>query len=171
MRDRSSSVKAEAVSGQPHQGLNVLLDAWSVDRAIGDLLTRAISPSGLTADEFAVYSLLARQGPLTPSQLAEQMAAPPTTVSSYVTRFEARGHITRERNPRDGRSYRISLTSEGRRSHRRAAELFRPARQAVEEALGAAEPGVRQALAQLREAVDVVRAGTASEPGTPEALT
>ena len=106
MRGRSTSGTVPPVSGQPHQGLNVLLDAWSVDRAIGDVLTRALSPSGLTADAFTVDSLLARQGRLTPSHLAEQMAAPPTTVSGYVTRLEAHRHITRERNARGVVPYR-----------------------------------------------------------------
>lgn len=160
MRDRSSSVKAP-VAAQPHQGLNVLLDVWSVARAVSELLNTALAPSGLTADEFAVYSLLARQGPLTPSQLAEQMATPPTTVSSYLTRFERRGHVVRERHPHDGRSYRVSLTDEGRRRHRRAAALFRPVRQGVENALGSDEAAVRESLGRLRVALDDVRAGDA----------
>ena len=161
MRDRSSSVKTPEAVAQPHQGLNVLLDVWSVARAVSDLLNDALVPSGLTADEFAVYSLLVRQGPLTPSELAEQMATPPTTVSSYVARFERRGHVVRERHPRDGRSYRVRLTDSGRASHRRAADLFRPLRHEVERALGGDEPAVRDALARLRGALDDVRAGDA----------
>lgn len=156
MRDRTSSVKASSPPAQAHQGINVLLDVWSVSRAASGLLNAALAPSGLTGDEFAVYSLLARQGPLTPSELAGQMATAPTTISSYISRFERRGHVRREPHPRDKRSYRIRLTASGRRTHRSAAELYRPLLQGVVEALGPAEPAVRDALGQLRASLDQV---------------
>ena len=54
------------------------------------------------------------------------MAAATTTVSSYVKRFERRGHITRTPNAEDGRSYRLELSAAGRDAHRHAGELFAP---------------------------------------------
>jgi DNA-binding MarR family transcriptional regulator len=85
------------------------------------------------------------------------MAAPPTTVSSYVKRYEARGHVEREPNPADGRSYRIKLTPAGRRAHRSAAKLFIPMRTRVEEGLGARATEVREALLTLRSVLDDIR--------------
>lgn len=167
MRVRTSSVKTSDPPAQAHQGINVLLDVWSVSRAASGLLNAALAPSGLSADEFAVYSLLARQGPLTPSELAEQMATAPTTISSYVSRFERRGHVRREPHQRDGRSYRIRLTPSGRRTHRSAAEMFLPVLQGVVEALGPAEPEVRAALGKLRASMDRVRANRADAEAEP----
>ena len=65
------------------------------------------------------------------------MAAAPTTVSSYVKRFERRGHISRIPNAEDGRSYRVQLTAAGRDAHRHAGDLFAPILTNTEDTLGA----------------------------------
>jgi DNA-binding MarR family transcriptional regulator len=135
---------------------NILFDIWLVSRAATALLDSALEPSGLTADEFAVYSVL-RSGPLTPTELAEWMAAPLTTVSSYVKRFEARGHVRRMANPEDRRSYRLTLTAQGVKAHERAGVQFLPALAAVEAALGRSESTVTRALEALRRALAEVR--------------
>lgn len=155
MRDRTIRVKTSPAAGEDQ--LNALFSVWLVARAAGDLLDTALARSGLDADEFAIYSLLATGRSTTPTDLARWMAAPPTTVSSYVKRFEARGHVQRVPNPDDGRSYRIRLTRSGRAAHRRAADLFTPALRRVSSALGERDPAVREALGWLREALDEAR--------------
>jgi DNA-binding MarR family transcriptional regulator len=105
---------------------NVLFDVWLVSRAATALVDEAVRAAGLDADEFAVYSVLASTPGMTPTELAHWMAAPATTVSSYVKRFERRGHVRKVANPDDGRSYRVQLTAEGRRAHQAAGELFLP---------------------------------------------
>ena len=82
------------------------------------------------------------------------MSAPPTTVSSYVKRLEQRGHVVREPNPDDGRSYRIRLTPEGHRVHQAAGAAFLPVLGRVVAALGPDEPVVRSSLRALRAALD-----------------
>ncbi len=139
---------------------NVLFSVWLVSRATADLLDKAMSASGLDADEFAVYSVLTTAPTVTPTELATWMSAPPTTISSYVKRFEARGHVVREPNPNDRRSYRLRLTDAGREAHRSAAALFIPALRSVVEALGQEEPPVRAALLSLRSALDRARGQT-----------
>src|SRR5215217_6550271 len=123
VRSRSTSVKS---AGDPEE-FNVLFGAWLLSRAAGSFLDGVLAPAGLTADEFGVYSILADAGDMTPTELARWMAAPPTTVSSYIKRFESRGHVERSANPQDSRSFRIGLTTAGRRAHRRAGALFGPA--------------------------------------------
>jgi DNA-binding MarR family transcriptional regulator len=135
-------------------GFNVLFELWLASRAATGLLDVAIADSGLTADEFGVYSVLTSADALTPTELATWMAAPPTTVSSYVKRFEARGHVERRPNPDDGRSYLIRLTAAGRKAHRDAGAQFLPALRAVQRELGSKESSVRRALGQLKAAVD-----------------
>ncbi len=146
MRDRSTFVK----------GTNVLFDAWLVSRATAGVLDAALVPSGLTADEFGVYSVLTSSEAMTPSELAGWMAAPPTTVSSYVKRIEQRGHLVKERNPRDGRSFVLRLTPQGRAAHAAAGACFQPVLDAVESGLGGREATVRRALATLREVLEAL---------------
>jgi len=177
MRDRSTPVKGEPVEGEPvegepakgeavddhpvtgvaDEGTNVLFDVWLVSRLATGLLDEALAPSGLTADEFGVYWVLTASDAMTPSELARWTAAPLTTVSSYVKRLESRGHLTRERNPDDGRSYVLRLTTEGRAAHRAAGARFLPVLDEVVRALGRREPTVRRALGDLRRSLDDVR--------------
>lgn len=133
-------------------GTNVLFDLWLASRAATSVLDEALRPSGLTADEFAVYSVLSAE-PLTPGEVAAWMSAPLTTVSSYVRRFEGRGHVRRVPNPDDGRSYRLELTRAGRAAHRAAGALFLPVLEQVEARLGRSVSGVRGSLARTREAL------------------
>jgi DNA-binding MarR family transcriptional regulator len=139
---------------------NVLFTLWLTSRAVDGLLDEALAPAGLTADEFGVYSVLTRSDTMTPTELARWMSAPPTTVSSYVKRFEARGHVTREKNPDDGRSYLIRLTPAGRKAHRAAGIRFLPALDAVVASLGTREPTVKRGLEHLKGAVDAAREAT-----------
>jgi DNA-binding MarR family transcriptional regulator len=156
MRDRSNSVNPHPVDDVPDEGTNVLFDVWLVSRAVTGLLDVALAPSGLTADEFGIYSVLTSKESMTPSELARWMSAPPTSVSSYVKRLEGRGHLRRKRNPDDGRSFVLSLTAAGRKAHQAAGEQFLPVLAQVEEALGRRQPSVRDALADLRVALDDV---------------
>lgn len=135
---------------------NVLFNAWLVSRAVTELVDRAVADAGIAGDDFAIYSLLVA-GPITPTELATWIAAPPTTISSFVKRFEARGHVRKEPNPEDRRSYRIGLTAAGREAHRRAGQQFLPVLAEVEEILGRDEPTVLRALESLRSALDQAR--------------
>jgi DNA-binding MarR family transcriptional regulator len=137
---------------------NVLFDVWLTSRATTALLDEALAGSGLTADEFAVYSVL-QGGPCTPTELATWMSAPLTTVSSYVKRFEQRGHVRRVANPDDGRSYRLQLTRKGSRAWERAGAAFLPALAAVRRGLGRDESSVAAALAMLQSALRAAATG------------
>lgn len=142
----------------PAEGTNVLFDVWLAARAATGMLDEALAPTGLSADEFGVYSVLTSADALTPSELARWMSAPPTTVSSFVKRLERRGHVTREPNPGDGRSHLLRLTPAGHAAHAAAGSAFLPVLDRVVTSLGREEPEVRKALAVLRRSID--RAGT-----------
>ena len=75
------------------EGVDVTFMVWMTFRATTYLVDAALAPAGLNGDEFAIYSVLNAAPSITPTELARWMAAPPTTVSSYVKRFEARGHV------------------------------------------------------------------------------
>lgn len=136
---------------------NVLFDIWLVSRAATARITEAVRETGLDADEFAIYSVLASTDGMTPTELAHWMAAPPTTVSSYVKRFTRRGHVERFNNEGDRRSYLIRLTDEGRAVHHAAGILFMPLLEGVSRRLG---PNGATTHARLRSLHDALTADT-----------
>jgi DNA-binding MarR family transcriptional regulator len=164
VRQRSKSVKSLSAREVRDEDVDVTFMVWLTFRATDDLLRAVLAPAGLNGDEFAIYSVLTAAPSITPTELARWMAAPQTTVSSYVKRFEARGHVQREPNPADRRSYRIKLTPAGRRAHRAAVEAFTPTRNRVADALGAREGDVREALLTLRTVLDDLRGAATDEP-------
>ena len=52
-------------------------------------------------------------GPLTPTEVARELAMPLSTLLFRVRRLENRGHAERVLNPDDGRSYLLQLTPAG----------------------------------------------------------
>jgi DNA-binding MarR family transcriptional regulator len=167
---RAEGVDAEGVDAEEvdaeevrAEGVDSLFLVWLAARSTEALLDRALAPVGLSGDEFALYSMLAARRSITPTELARWMAAPPTTVSSYVKRLESRGHASREPNPDDRRSYRLRLTRAGRAAHVRAVALVRPLSTQVAHELADDDGSVGDALLRVRAAVDVVRSTTESD--------
>jgi DNA-binding MarR family transcriptional regulator len=154
MRDRTTSVNPPVLDDRLD---NVLFDVWLLSRATTALVDERLAASGLDADEFAVYSVLRSSDGMTPTELAHWMAAPPTTVSSYVKRFEGRGHVERVANPADGRSYRLRLSAAGQAAHAAAAEGFLPVLALVNEEIGAQAKAAHRSLRSLHAAVTAVR--------------
>ncbi|MGD0166032.1 MAG: MarR family winged helix-turn-helix transcriptional regulator [Gaiellaceae bacterium] len=144
--------------------MSVLFGVWSVAHSVSELLDRALAGSGLNADEFGFYSALFDGQPITPNQISEQLGMPPTTVSSFLGRLSARGHISRSKNPADGRSALIELTSEGQQILHEAWMRFVPAQVAVEEALALPVEQVIDTLRQLTKAVQAAAARDTPEP-------
>ena len=143
----------------------LLFEVWLVARATTALLDAALAPAGLTADEFALYSALHHAGTLTPSALAQLLAVPPTTVSSYVRRLEQRGDLARATNPADRRSALLRLTPRGEAAYRTAGALFYPVHDRVAQVLARPVAEVQAALAALNHAVRLTRAERAPAPG------
>lgn len=163
VRRPSNSVKGLTAAEVHEEEVDVTFLVWLTSRATANMLDGVLADSGLDSDEFAIYSVLTAVSAITPTELARWMAAPPTTVSSYVKRLEARGHVTREPVASDRRSYLITLTPEGRRTHRAAAKLFTPLRDRVATGLGDQEAQVRDALVTLRTILDEIRNAPADE--------
>ncbi|MGD0273247.1 MAG: MarR family winged helix-turn-helix transcriptional regulator [Gaiellaceae bacterium] len=137
---------------------SVLFGVWSVAHSVTELLDKALNGSGLNADEFGFYSALYDGQPITPNEISEHLGMPATTVSSYLSRLSARGHISRSKNPSDGRSALIELTPEGLEVLHEAWKCFAPAQAAVESALALPVEQVIGTLKQLTEAVQTAAA-------------
>jgi MarR family transcriptional regulator, organic hydroperoxide resistance regulator len=106
----------------------------------------------LNASEINVLANLADGRSRSVGELASDTATKPTTLTSVLDRLERKGHVTRELDPADRRSFRVSLTPDGRRaaaaSRAAMGDMERSALGAVTAADLAAFRAVANALAE-----------------------
>lgn len=143
--------------------LSVLFDLFTADMAARALLRPAMADTGMTAEQYAHYSLLHAYGPLSVTAFADSAHLPLTTASDILRAMERRGHVTRVRDAADRRAWLLELTPEGREAHERGRAGFREAAREVSRRLGDAEADVRTALQVLARACSDA-AGTGLDP-------
>jgi DNA-binding MarR family transcriptional regulator len=131
----------------------LLLDLFVLDQLADALLRDVSERHGLQPGEFAVASVINGVGPITPTQLAERLGLPPTTISSRLMRLERRGHVRRRPNPRDGRSSLMETTEEGRRALEGIIPGLRAAHAAIARNLDGTLDDMRDRLAPLIAAI------------------
>ncbi len=137
---------------QPGREISLLFDLFVVNQRVRRLLSAALADVPLRADEYAVYSLLFEQGPLTATEMARRMGMPLTTVLDYLRAMDERRHLRRERHPRDGRAQQLSLTMAGITEHRRTNRAWEVMRVRLEQSLSVPTKDVRRALQALDDA-------------------
>lgn len=103
--------------------IGLLFQVFRTGEMTSRLVGRALAPTGLRGDDYAVYSYLLH-GPMTLTKLADGTGMPLTTTAGYVKRFEERGNIVRYPNPADGRSQLIDLTPSARNWILEVAKIF-----------------------------------------------
>jgi DNA-binding MarR family transcriptional regulator len=139
----------------PHD--NVLFRFFRITQSMRQLVARAVDGSGLSGEEYGVFSGIVGLGPVAPTELAAHLGVPPTTISVYLARFVDAGIARRLPNPDDGRSYLVEATDEGReviayvgpRLHVHADAIMAASDLSFEElmaALGSLEVAARAAL-------------------------
>jgi DNA-binding MarR family transcriptional regulator len=74
---------------------------------------------GLTVAEWRVMLALGRHPGQTATDITERWAMDKMAISRALQRLESAGHIRRDRNQQDRRSYRLSLTEDGKILHDR----------------------------------------------------
>ena len=111
--------------------------------------------------------MLAAAPGISPGELSRWMAAPATSVSSYVKRLELADTLTAATAPQriGGRIGFISPLPESE-VHQRAAALFGPVAREVIDALAEREGGVQESLLRLRGIVDGLRSEVANNRST-----
>nr|WP_233542853.1 MarR family transcriptional regulator [Kocuria tytonis] len=85
-----------------------------------------LEPLGLTHPQYLVMLALWGFQPRTVKDLGAQLMQDSATLSPLLKRLEARGFITRERDPRNERALAVSLTEKGMELREQAMEV--PAR-------------------------------------------
>lgn len=93
---------------------NPLFRFFRIGNLMRQLVTRAVEGSGLSSDEYGVFSGVINLQRVSPTELAAKLGVPPTTISVYLARFLEQGLIRRLPNPDDGRSYLVEATDKGR---------------------------------------------------------
>jgi DNA-binding MarR family transcriptional regulator len=94
---------------------NLLLQFFLTGQSVGRLVERATGSSSLSATEYALLSAVDELEPVKPSDIARLTGMPRPTLTPYIDRLVATGTLVRSPNPRDGRSYMLVLTPQGRR--------------------------------------------------------
>ena len=113
-------------------------------------MNEAMEHAGLRPDEYATYSVVFEQGPITLTDLSAALGMPVTTVADYVREMASLRHIARRAHPTDGRAWLLSLTPAGLRVHRRASRSFQRAHTAMLAELGPLdEHATREMLQRL----------------------
>lgn len=75
---------------------------------------RREAPSGLSPSLDSALGVVARRGPLSPSELAVLEDVRRPTATRLIGVLERRGLVERSADPLDGRSHRVSATASGR---------------------------------------------------------
>jgi DNA-binding MarR family transcriptional regulator len=102
------------VDESPFRHDNVLFRFFRITQSMRRLVARALEGTDLSTDEYGVFSGIVGLGPVSPTELANALGVPPTTISVYLARFLERGLVQRLPNPGDGRSYLVEATEQGR---------------------------------------------------------
>jgi DNA-binding MarR family transcriptional regulator len=133
----------------------ILFDVFLTNQRRERLVEHALEGTGVPPADYPLYVFIGAEGPWTPTGLAARLGMPLSTVLFRVRRLERRGHAERTPNPKDGRSFHISLTEEGQRLLAIARPAFRARAEAVEEGLGTERIArLRDGLAEVRAAID-----------------
>ena len=93
----------------------VLQEAYSTGALIEAHVNAELRAGGVDPSLFSFLGWIAVLEPVTPGELAAETGMPPTTIRDYLRRLTERGQIVRTPNPADGRSYRVTLSAEGRK--------------------------------------------------------
>jgi DNA-binding MarR family transcriptional regulator len=93
----------------------VLLELFRSSLLLNRLVTQELAALGLRAELFGLLTLIRAVGPITPTALAAETGIALTTLSDHVQTLVDRGHVRRDPNPRDRRSYLVTLTPAGKK--------------------------------------------------------
>jgi DNA-binding MarR family transcriptional regulator len=84
-----------------------------LDRLVRRRLSEALSPLGLTIQQYTALSVLGARGRLSNAQLAERSLVTPQSANELAKAMQKRGWIARSADPSHGRIIHLHLTTEG----------------------------------------------------------
>ncbi len=142
----------------------MLLELFRSSLLLNRLITRELAALGVRAELFGLLSLIRAVGPITPTALSAETGIALTTLSDYVQALVDRGHVTREPNPRDRRSYLVTVTPQGEKFLAKAAPAVQRAKRLLEANLERPVGDVEDLVADLNVALHRALAEEAGRP-------
>lgn len=128
---------------------------YSANGAFNRAYKPLLDELGLTYPQYVVMLSLWEEDRLTVGRLGERVFLESNTLTPLLKRLEAAGLVARERDPKDERQVRVSLTEAGKALKGRAASVP----QKFFEALDCRDPGkIREISAELARLRDGLQA-------------
>lgn len=137
----------------------LFLETFVLGQLVGAVMDRhVVKGSGVSAVEFAVTSTIGAMRQVTPTELAQRLGVPPTTLSAVLNRLEERRLIRRTRHPGDGRARVLELTDAGRAANRVCARGMKRMLASLATTLGEDESDVFAAFHRFEDALRTILA-------------
>ena len=125
-------------------------NAWKQMSRQGE---RSLSPLGIGMTEFKLLRILAEDGPTPMARLSDATILTQPAITSFVDKLENEGLVVRDRDQKDRRVIRISITAKGRALFRRALKIHS---RFVTELLSALDQGELSRLASIMKKLSTV---------------
>lgn len=120
----------------------------AASRAMGQVYRPLLAPLGLTYPQYLVLLVLWETDAQSVSAIGDRLALDSGTLTPLLKRLETAGFVTRDRDDTDERVVRVSLTTKGRATRKRAEAI--PAQVLACSGLSPAEAGaLRTAIKRL----------------------
>jgi DNA-binding MarR family transcriptional regulator len=124
---------------------NLILDLYVLQQRVGEFMETALTGTDVRPAEFAVLSQLG-SGPLTPREIRLRLGVSASTLSGLLGAMQRRNDVRRTKNPEDGRSYRVELTTSGKARLRRCRTAFQKALEVLDTSLPQPAEELRRGL-------------------------
>ena len=151
------AVTPSAAASAPRYDLRVLQALRRIIRAV-DLHSRKLSAQHrITGPQLVSLLSVEEHEPVTPSTIARDVHLSPSTVIGILDRLEAKGLVRRQRDLRDRRLVRVSLTDQGKEL---AGNAPSPLQDRLAEAMGELPEAEQATIAEsLDRIVEMMEAG------------
>ena len=132
---------------------HLFLQIATASQYVGQVIDRELEAIGLPAYLLALLTHVRDHAPVTPSKISAASGVPMTTLRDNIQRLVDRGLVRRVKNTEDGRSYRLVLTTAGKRTIQAADPALLRAYLAVERRLGRPLEDYQRMLDEVIEAL------------------
>jgi DNA-binding MarR family transcriptional regulator len=143
----------------------LIFQLYTTYQRAGRLVARALEGTGIRPEDAALYSVLDRHGPITPSVLADQLGVGPSTLTYRLKALEAEDVVVRRPNPDDGRSSLVELSPGGLSRWRAPIPAFAEALRRAERRVELPQDEVAAALDAVAGAIDAELKAGKPQPG------
>lgn len=129
------------------------------------LQEQAVGPLGVRVRHFSVLQGLHDLGPTGQVDLGRHLRIDPATMVSALEHLESMDAVARERDPADRRRYVVALTPQGSTLLARIVEAFSAVDRIIDDELGDAASGLREALRTIAGSEPLIEAFDGQDAG------